>query len=205
MKNQSLLYITTLTLVTLIFSTAGYAQFWGDSYSAITYNMALPLGDTKDFISDYSWRGMGLEFRKFSSRNISYGLSLGWNVLHKETNETIEINDGGGHATGNQDRTINAFPIMIGFHYYLGQKGSRPYIGLNGPGYYVAERLDIGVFSFQNDGWNWGLAPEIGFFMPLDGGATLLVNARYNYAFESSGRGPYSYMGFNIGFAWSSY
>ncbi|NUQ43610.1 MAG: hypothetical protein HUU32_19640, partial [Calditrichaceae bacterium] len=48
-------------------------------------------------------------------------------------------------------------------------------------------------------------APEIGVLLPLQSSATLLLNVRYNYAFEGYGRGPYSYLGFNVGFAWSSY
>lgn len=206
MKHKSLILFLGLALGSFLFSTAGHAQWWGDSYSAVTYNMGLPVGDTKDFISPYSWRGMGLEFRKFNSPNTSFGFSLGWNVFHEESNETIEIASGSGSATGNQDRSINAFPIMVGFQYYLGQEGAaRPYVGLSGPGYYMIQRLDIGVFSFQDDGWNWGLAPEIGFLVPLQSEATLLLNIRYNYAFEGYDRGPFSYIGFNVGFAWSGY
>jgi len=206
MKYQSFILFLGLALGSFLFSTAAYAQFWGQSYSAITYNMGLPVGDTKDFVSPYSWRGMGLEFRKFNSSNTSIGFSLGWNVFHEETSETIEIGDGRGHVTGNQDRSINAFPIMVGFQYYLGpEEGARPYVGLSGPGYYMIQRLEIGVFAFEDDGWNWGFAPEIGVLVPLQSEATLLLNVRYNYAFEGYGRGPYSYLGFNVGFAWSSY
>jgi hypothetical protein len=188
-------------------ASASQAQFMGDSYGAVTYNMGLPVSDTKDFTSAYSWRGMGLEFRKFNKENMSVGLSLGWNVFHEETNETIEIAEGRGSATGNQDRTINAFPLMVGFQIYGGQEGSaRPYFGVSGPGFYIEQRLDIGVFSFQEDGWNWGLAPEVGLIVPVRGGdANMLLNVRYNYAFEGYGRGPYSYLGFNVGFAWASY
>lgn len=193
-------------LMLLAFAPAGQAQFMGDSYSAITYNMGLPVSDTKDFTNAYSWRGMGLEFRKFTKPNMSAGISLGWNVFHEEVNGTIEIAEGRGHATGNQDRTINAFPLMVGLQVYGGEEGgTRPYFGIYGPGYYVEQRLDIGVFSFQDDGWNWGLAPEVGFLVPLQSGANMLLNVRYNYAFEADGRGPYTYLGFNIGFAWASY
>jgi hypothetical protein len=198
------------------FASAGSAQFMTDSYSAITYNMALPIADTKDFANAYSWRGMGLEFRKFNKPNMSVGLSLGWNVLHEEVTGTGQILQGskdigskniGGAATGNQDRTINAFPLMVGFQVYSGEEGgTRPYFGISGPGFYIEQRLDIGVFSFQDNGWNWGVAPELGFLVPVRGGdANLLLNVRYNYAFEGYDRGPYSYIGFNVGFAWGAY
>lgn len=196
-----------LSLMLLVFAPASQAQFWGDSFSAITYNMGLPLADTKDFTSPYSFRGMGLEFRKFNQSNTSYGLSLGWNVFHEKVTETASIAGGRGNASGTQNRVLNVFPMMIGFQYYSGEEGyTRPYIGLNGAGMIVAQRLDVGVFSFQDDGWNWAIAPEVGVLVPLQGrDANLLLNVRYNYAFESGDRGPYSYVGINVGFAWSSY
>lgn len=209
MKLRTLFF--ALSLMILGLTAASQAQFMGDSYGAVTYNMGLPVSDTKDFTDAYSWRGMGLEFRKFTKDNMSVGLSLGWNVFHQEVNETSPILEGrseiGGHATGNQDRTINAFPLMVGFQFYASDQGhARPYFGISGPGFYIEQRLDIGVFSFQEDGWNWGLAPEVGLLVPVAGGdANMLLNVRYNYAFEGYGRGPYSYLGFNVGFAWSSY
>jgi len=204
MKYKTLLLL--LSLLLLAVAPASQAQFMGDSYGAATYNMGLPLSDTKDFTNTYSWRGMGLEFRKFTKPNMSVGLSLGWNVFHEEVNGTVDFSNGRGAATGNQDRTINAFPLMVGLQVYGGHEGSaRPFIGVYGPGYYIEQRLDMGIYSFQDDGWNWGLAPEIGFLVPLQSGANMLLSARYNYAFEASGRGPFNYLGFNVGFAWSNY
>ena len=84
MKRKFLL--PALSLVLLGLASAGQAQFMGDSYGAITYNMGLPMSDTKDFTDAYSWRGMGLEFRKFVKNTTSVGLSLGWNVFHDEVN-----------------------------------------------------------------------------------------------------------------------
>lgn len=195
-----------LSLIILGMAPASQAQFMGDSYGAFTYNMGLPVSDTKDFTNAYSWRGMGMEFRKFVKPNTSAGLSLGWNVFHEEVNGTVALGDDRGHATGNQDRTINAFPLMVGFQFYGGDEGgTRPYFGLYGPGYYIEQRLDVGLYSFQDDGWNWGLAPEVGVLVPLQSGANMLLNVRYNYAFEADGRGPFSYLGFNVGFAWVTY
>jgi hypothetical protein len=206
MKHKSFI-IFCLGLMSLVFVSASQAQFWGDSYSAITYNMGLTTGETKDFISPYSWRGLGLDFRKFNSEKSSFGLTLGWNIFHEETNETLAILNGSGHATGRQNRILNAFPIMLGFQYYGGEEGrARPYLGLNAGGFIIAQRMDIGIFSFQEDGWNWGGSPEVGLMVPMKSGdASLLLNVRYNYAFEGYDRGPYSYLSFNVGFAWSSY
>lgn len=205
MKHRSLFF--ALSLVILGIAPAGHAQLWfmGDSYGAFTYNLALPTGDTKDFADPISWRGAGLEFRKFINANSSVGLSLGWNVFYEKVDGTVEIGDGIGHATGVQDRTINAYPLMVGYQFYFGRKdGSRPYLGIQGAGYYVEKRLDIGLYSFENNGWNWGLAPELGILLPLERGANMLLNVRYQYAFETSGRGPYSYVGLNLGFAWAN-
>jgi len=207
MKYKYFIIFPGLVLSGLILNPGkSYAQLWSDSYGALTYNMGLPMGDTKDYTDFYSWRGVGMEFRKFYSTNISLGLSFGWNVFHDESSGTYEIVNGSGHVTGDADKTINALPIMASIQYYLGEGGgTRPYIGLNGPGFYMIQRMDIGVFSFQDEGWNWGLAPEVGFVLPLQSEASMLFDIRYNYAFEMDNRGPYSYIGINIGLAWTTF
>jgi len=73
----------------------------------------------------------------------------------------------------------------------------------------MAQRFAIGIHSFQQDEWQWGIAPEIGFLVPLSRGSTLIVNGKYNYAF--TGESPvgadinHEYWTIGIGFAWSQF
>jgi hypothetical protein len=172
--------------------------------AGIHYSTGFTLGDTKNFIDEYSWRGFNLEYKKFLSQNIIAGFTTGWNIFdEKRDKDTIILESGA--ITGTQIRYFNAFPVMASFEYYLGNKRSniRPYLGVNVGTYYIIQRLEVGVFQVEEDNWHFGLAPVVGILIPTDY-IFLQLSARYNYAAEageSIGKEAwdFSYMTFNIG------
>ena len=94
------------TIVILIFvvSATGFSQGLVNFNYQITY----PSGETSDYIDQVSFRGAGLEWRKYLNDNISAGISLNWNVFNQVATELSEIEE--GHVSGTQNRTINSFP-----------------------------------------------------------------------------------------------
>jgi hypothetical protein len=167
-------------LVILMFGTS-YSQKeqW---FGALTYSVSIPSGDTKTFVDEISWRGVGLDYRYLIDRKYSVGLFFGWNVFYQRTNKTTEIENGA--VTGTSDRYLNFFPIMANIHYYFGERKSvRPYVGLNAGGYYVNQRFAIGVFLWEDDSWQWAIAPEAGVAIPVERDFGILLNGKYNYAF----------------------
>jgi outer membrane protein len=54
-------------------------------------------GNTGDFISKYSWRGFGFEYRYLSQPHVGAGVNFGWNTFYQElpnavyTFETISL------------------------------------------------------------------------------------------------------------------
>jgi len=197
--------ILLISALFLVFSNKGFANDW---LGAITYQISMPTGDTEKFISDYSYRGFGLDFRSFAAKNTSVGFATGWNVFHERTSKTIELNtEKPGAITGVQDRLVNAFPVMLNVHQYFGKRRDiRPYIGLNAGGFFMLQQFDIGIYSFQEDEWQWGMAPEIGVIVPLKGNGSIIINGKYNYAFTGDhpvgGDINHEYWMIGIGFAW---
>lgn len=191
-------------LVLLMFGT-GYSQKeqW---YGAFTYSVSIPTGDTKSFVEEISWRGIGLDYRYMIDRTYSVGLNFGWNVFYERTeNKTTQTENGA--VTGTSDRTINAFPIMANIHYYFGERKSiRPYVGLNAGGYVMNQRFEIGVFAWERDSWEWGIAPEAGVVIPVERDFGIILNGKYNYAltgedvFETTIN--HTYWQVNAGFVW---
>ena len=177
-------------------------------FGAATYQVSFPLGDTKNFTDETSFRGFGLDFRYTVQKSTTVGLSFGWNIFHQRTSETAELGTKNpGAISGTQDRYINAFPIMANVHYYFGERGRiRPYVGLNAGGYFMLQRFAIGIVALDNDRWEWGMAPEVGFIIPVERDFAIMVNGKYNYAFTGeSVLGNdinHSYVGLNIGFVW---
>lgn len=185
------LFLLIIVLSASVFSQAGLLNF--------NYQIAYPMGETNDYINKVSFRGVGLEWRKGINKNIQVGLSLNWNVFNQLENETTEIEN--GHVTGTQNRTINSFPLLATGHYYFGErKNTRPYLGLGLGAYLIKQRLGIGVYTFEESNWHFGVAPEVGIQFPMGYDAMLMIFARYNHAFETSGS-EHSYLGLHIAIA----
>lgn len=177
-------YNKLLIIVIVAFGVNVYAQGY-PGIAGINYSTGLTTEDTKNFISEFSWRGFGMEYKKFLSRNLTAGFATGWNIfdeMHKR--KTIELEQGA--VTGTQIRYFNAFPILATFEYYLGHRKSsvRPYIGIGVGTYYIIQRLELGVHLLEEDNWHFGLAPVIGILIPSDY-IFLNVSVKYNYASEA--------------------
>jgi hypothetical protein len=179
-----------------------------DAMSILSWNIAFPSGNTKDFAQDNeSFRGIAFQFRKFVQPNFSFGLYAAWQVLNGETVDTFEVQNEefNGAVTGKQWRYINSFPIMANVHFYSGRPGgTQLFFGLNAGGMIIEERLEINVLSLKTTKWHWGFAPEAGVNLPLGYNAGLAVSAVYNYAF-SAGRtlvgdsSSHTYLAINVG------
>lgn len=186
--------------VALLLGVAAEARaqewFWGGGYS-----LALPLGDTKDFTSDFSYRGVVLEGRKVVNEHVTAGLSFGWNVFTRQL-DTTTVFPGGAAIGGNQWRYTNAFPLFANVHYYLGEANSlRPFIGANVGTIYTERRVDINLYSLADDAWQFAFAPEAGVVFPLGWVVRGFASARWQYALEGGGMPAQQYVSFNIGIA----
>ena len=195
-------------IIFILFSLVLTMNVFGQEVmSGLTYNMGTTVGETRDFVEDYSWRGFGFEVRNFRSDNFSVGGSFSWNLFDQKTSEVIELENGA--ASGTQIRYLNAFPLFLNAHYYFGDGSSqlRPYLGLNVGTYYMIQRLEIGIFALESDAWHFGMAPELGFMITGMSGSSFFANVRYNYAFEAGdyvgGGKDWAYLGFNVGVAFS--
>jgi len=169
-----------------------------ESWAILNYEMSIPTGDTSDFVDQTSFRGIGFEGRWFQAHNTSIGYSLDWNVLHEKTSDAIVANN--ATVSGVQDRTINVFPMLVTGHYYFGPDHLF-FAGLGAGLYFMEQRLDIGIFTLDNDTWHLGVAPEIGMAFDLTYDVKAILGLRYNYGFEASGtKIDYMTVKFGIGF-----
>lgn len=201
---------TALATAALVLAFGGEANaqdwWWG-----ISYNMTAPstmpassdLGG--EFVSDFSFRGIGLEARYVPRRgsNVSYGFTGAWHVLKTETSETVNLPS--ADVTGYQLRYVNSVPLLANATYYFGEprRGVRPYVGLNLGTYYMERRVEIGLAAITDKNWHLGWAPEAGVVVPLGRPeAAMFASIRYNWAFSAGGSGDQKYWGFNVGFAY---
>jgi len=195
MKNFASL-LGALTLL-LVFGSEARAQYVDDWYWAVSYDMAAPLGDTKDFTGNFSFRGVGLEGRYFKSPKTSIGFFAGWNVFTEKVSGTVQ--DGNRTTTGTSARTINAVPLYVTGDYYFGDRGgARPYVGLGAGVIYNERRNDFGIFTSSSSKWQFALAPEAGVMFPV-GASLMYVGLRYNYGFKAGDFESLQYLSINVG------
>jgi hypothetical protein len=182
-----------------------HAQEW---FGSATWDISIPDGDTKEFVDETSFRGFGLDFRHQFRENMTFGIQSAWEVFHQRTSGSFTV--GNATITGSNDRYLNSFPIMLNLHAYFGNEGgTRPYIGINGGGFILIQTLRVGLAEFEEDTWEWGLAPEAGLIIPLQSGAGLIINGRYNWALTGEDLNgedrTLTYWGVRVGFIWEQY
>lgn len=180
----------------------GQENFWG-----VAYTTGLTSGDASDYIDSFSWRGIEVNYRRYQTRNISWGFTAGWQVFHDKSFQLvegeleIEGEEIGGAISGTQYRYINAFPLLATAHYTYGpQFGTQVYGGLGVGAYYVERRTELGLVAFTKDTWHFGATPELGVMFPVGTDAKMYLNAKYNWTATSSDVN-YNFFSFNIGFA----
>jgi outer membrane protein len=196
---KKILSIIALTLVTM-------GALNAQSNFNISYSMGFASGDLADFISQASFRGAQMEFRRMVTPNIGVGLTFGWNVFYEElSRETYTV--GSSSLTGKQFRYSNNFPMLIGANYYLspGEKFN-PFVGLGIGTIYTRRNTDMNLYTVEQEAWNFALAPEVGFMYSLTDGAAVLISGKFNQGFKAGNEldADQSYFSLNVGFSFTN-
>jgi hypothetical protein len=211
MKARHLFIKGLLLLLPVLLLINPLSAQW-QALNVLTYDVSFPFRNTKAFTTaDMSWLGVSYQFRYILKPNLSAGVYLGWQVFHGEPTTSIAINQKDtfqGTISGKQSRYINAFPIMLGVHYYIGkEEGTRAFFGLNVGAMVTEEKINIVLLALKELKGHFALAPEAGVMLPLGYNFNLLAGVRYNYAFtagksfsgDSSG---HAYLSLNIGISY---
>ena len=166
----------------------------------ISYDISVPTMDTKKIVNTVSLVGFGLDARKMIYSKYSYGVTFHWNsfkddLLQRETPE-------GGNTIIIDDRSLEAFPLMLNGHYYLFSDVSsfRPFFGGNIGTYFIITRRAIDGIYRSDKKWHFGLAPDIGFMLHFMQDVHVMLTLRYNYAFRTGGSPAQNYFSILFGF-----
>lgn len=166
--------LATLTSLLLLLAVAAPEQADAQNWQNQIYFNAGPQFVTGD-ASDAYKTGLAIDGGYYyrASSNFFIGLAGGYHQFEGE---------------GAVDkRTV--IPVHLAAKYNFSLTGVQPYIGLEGGPY------------FQNSGGegqtDFGLAPRIGFRIPLSRGFDLDINAKYNVVFQEDDN--FNYVGLNGG------
>jgi len=191
------------TILILSFCFISFGALMAQSNTTLSYSIGIPVGDLSDFIGQPSWRGVVLDFRKMINPNIGVGFSAGWNVFYEEMDrDTYTIDN--ISLTGKQFRYSNHIPLYVNPTYYLKPGDSmNPFFSLGIGTIYTLRNTDMNLYTYEQEAWNFALAPEVGLQYALEGsGAALSVSAKFNYGFQSGEiNSAQSFVTINLGFA----
>jgi hypothetical protein len=163
----------------------------------IAYSMAMPLGSSYDFASDYSFRGISFEYRYRIMPQFSVGGVIGWNIFDDKVKGTFSRDT--VTVTGTQLRWLDALTLCANMHYYLAMfKKTLPFAGLELGAYYTSRYTDMGWWAQTKDGWHFGLAPEIGTLVHA-GSVSFAFSVKFKYLIETSDAPEEMFLGFNVG------
>ena len=185
-----------LLAVALLGSSAALAQ----SHVRLSYEFAVPRGETKDYIDRFSSRGGHLDVSLELWYAFHLELSAGLNSFNGVKQGVLTTTDG-QDVSGKQFRYLNVIPLMGGFAFHIPLRGGgRVWAGVNGGAAYFDRVIDLGLNSYSRSDWQWGVQPHVGIAFGLgDGGTALFFDGRWQYFWERHGIPSQQYFSFGVG------
>jgi outer membrane protein len=173
------------------------------------WDMALPVGPTRDFTSSFSGRGFALDFQYWGLGRLGLGAEFIWNTMSDKGMSERTINDVtvSGVAVKELDTNellakVMVSPIDWREARVAGHKkpfsSVVPYLGVALGGARVVRRVDISVSRYVDESWHWAFVPEVGVQVPASF-ATLMAAVRFNYIAGSSDAPEQMFMNFAVG------
>jgi outer membrane protein len=185
-----------LIIILYVAASSAFAQ----SITNVQYSMGFGAGDLNDFISNTSFRGIAIDYRKMVQPNIGAGFELGWNVFYAEkAYDTYSLEN--LSYSGKQWRYNNQFPALFAVDYYL-QPGEQinPFAGLGIGTMYSLRNTDMGQYTFEEDAWHFALRPEVGVVIEASPTLSVAITGKYYHGFEAGDLDAQSYFALTFGF-----
>jgi outer membrane protein W len=150
-----------------------------------SYAMGFGTGDLADFINQPSFRGFSFDYRNLVTPNVGVGFTVGWNVFYQEANKD-SYTYGNSTLTGKQYRYSNHVPLFASGTYYLSPGETfNPFVGLGVGTIYTRRNTDMNLYTVEQEAWNFGLQPEVGFQYLFDDATAGTISVKFNQGFKA--------------------
>jgi hypothetical protein len=173
-----------------------------DYVASLDYIFSVPTAGTRDFTSNPSFLGFGVESYNKTAEQFGVGVSMSWLYFSEEKDGTFQIDT--ATVSGKRFTSVDAFPILVmGRYVPTAKQQITPYIGGGLGPMFGMRRGSIGVFGLDSTGWQLAFAGEGGvvFFQQDGGNYGLKLGVRYVGGLGSDAIPAISYLSFSIGMA----
>jgi len=191
MKKSFLTILISLSIVGF-----SYGQDWN---TMVTYNMGLPLGNTSDFIEEFSFRGVMVSGDYFIEDEWTVGFTAGLQTFYEELGRNT-YTEGTLTATGDEFRYLTSVPFLVTGKYHLDRFNPvSAHIGVGAGLYNMIQTTEFAGISIEDRNWQIGFMPEVGVGLEMSASTDFYIAAQYNYYLESKDILSQTYIAFNVG------
>ena len=169
-----------------------------ESLFSIQYSMGFGMGDLKEFNESASFRGMSFEYRYMMQPAIGVGFETGYNLFYDRL-DYATYTQGTESISGVQYRYTHAVPVLAAIDYYLKPDTKiNPFVGLGLGTIYVYRDVDMGMFTLEDDDWQFALRPQVGTVISMQSFDFMLA-AKYMMGFKTDDMAANNYFTLNVG------
>ena len=153
-------------LFSVLFSFAKAQK--GQTKFNIEYNVGVPVGDFKNFVSTTSYRGFNASVLHGVSDKISVGLATGFQDFYQKNARQLYHFSDGSDVSAVVTYTIQTIPILADVKYNFNPAVTiQPYAGIGVGGNMIAYNQLFGEFGNQQSKFGFAARPELGLFIPF--------------------------------------
>lgn len=192
---KKILFVFLLTGI--ISATQVKAQ---ESLFSIQYSMGFGVGDLKEFNESASFRGMSFDYRYMMQPTMGIGFETGYNLFYDHM-EYATYTRGTQSLSGVQYRYTHSVPVLAAFDFYIKPDTQfNPFVGLGIGTIYINRDVDMGLYRWKSDAWQFALRPQIGVLISRPGmGIDFILAAKYFTGFKSKDLEGQQYFTINVG------
>lgn len=184
--------ILLILAITLCCAGMARAQYYGydmrQIYS-INYQVNVPAGSSRDFVSKMSFEGVNVNWAYFVTGNITVGLDLSYNNYHEKVGQKVYRPNENTAINAAQYRYTQVFPIKAQVKYFFTPNNNvKFYSGLGMGALCAGQHIVIQDFDAWDNNWGFLLSPEVGVLIPFgaDNNWGANITAGYNWSTNKS-------------------
>lgn len=150
-----------------------------------SYNVNIPTGSFKDFISHTGYRGFNIGLAYPINDQVRVGLSFGYSDYYQKYPRQV-YDDGKGNAVSAVvSNSVQQLPLLLTANYTVTKTGFiRPYIGAGAGVNFATFDQYLGEFDNPHTVTRFALKGEAGVYIPLSSSSStaLKIGGNYNYS-----------------------
>jgi len=174
-----------IAFLLLAVGTGAQAQYHNDLQFNVNYNVNIPSGAFRNFITNPAWKGFTAGLAYPITSQLRVGLSVGYNDYYQKYPRQVYSEGAGSDVSAVLSNSVQQIPLLATVDYTLLKKGFiRPYVGAGAGVNFVSFDQYLGEFDNPQSSAHFAVRGEAGILIPLSSysATAIRIGGSYNYA-----------------------